>query len=59
MTLQEQNSRLADMLRGARDQGIMLRFEVDRLSRPPRSTWHSGEPCTILANAHSRWVTHG
>lgn len=35
MTLQEQNKRLAGMLREARDQMIMLKLEVDRLSRPP------------------------
>jgi proteasome-associated ATPase len=35
LMLQEQNERLAGMLREARDQMIMLKLEVDRLSRPP------------------------
>ncbi len=34
-TLQEQNARLAGMLREARDQITMLKLEVDRLSQPP------------------------
>ena len=59
MTLQEQNSLLADMLRVGPGDQIMLGFELDKLSRPPRSRWRSGEPRAILANAYSRFVTHG